>query len=147
MKKTNVVQRGVRLCAVLLLSGVSAAAAAQPQELIEMSGCTGGLVVHAGAADETLGRLLAQSSPAFVVQVLLKDGVAEARERLHGQKLLGRVFVDPSNGQGLSGGALSCVDSSVNLLIAEGPIDADEIQRVLGPGGVALLKRGRRGSV
>ena len=120
---------------VALLVLTTTAIAAEPGTLIEMSGVTGGLVVDAGAVDENLGRQLAEGNPAFLVQVLLTGDVAGARRRLADQNMLQRVSVDSFDGQ-----TLPCIDGSVNLLLAERPITAKEIQRVLAPGGVALVK-------
>jgi len=129
------VMKGLYLCTAFLL--LQARATAASEELIREAGFKGGLVVHVGASDTKLGQQFAAGKTPSVVHVLLKDGAARAREELHGQKLLGRVFADPWDGR-----RLPQVDGSVNLLIVEGAFDPEEMQRVLAPGGVAMVKRG-----
>ena len=97
------------------------------------------LVVHAGAADTRLGQQIAANHANSVVQVLLRTSVMDAREDLRSKKLLGKVFADSWDAS-----RLPQADSSVNLLIAESPVDTDELHRVLAPGGTALLKVGGR---
>jgi len=120
--------------ALLLLRPTATTASEVP---IEEAGFQGGLVVHVGATNTDLGRQLAAGEARAVVQVLLKDGVGEAREALRERGLLGRVFADSWDG-----GRLPQVDSSVNLLIVEASVDPIEVKRVVAPGSVALIKKG-----
>jgi len=120
------------LAAFVLLKTSTAAAS---ESLVEKTGFVGGLVVHAGAADTRLGQQIAANHPNSVVQVLLRTSVMDAREDLRSKKLLGKVFADSWDAS-----RLPQADGSVNLLIAESPVDTHELHRVLAPGGTALLK-------
>jgi len=124
---------GLYLLAAVLLLQTQAIAA--PVGLIKKTGFSGGLVVHVGAADTKLGQQFVAGSANSVVRVLMKDGVATAREELCERNLLGRVFADPWDGL-----HLPQVNGSVNLLIVESPVEPAEIRRVLAPGGNALVK-------
>lgn len=130
-------KKGVITVLVLILSlasGVWAAAG----DLVDAVGVKGGFVVCVGCED---GKLLAAlgANDGFVVQGLSDDpeAVATAREQVKSADLYGKVSVGLFNGK-----QLPYVESLVNLLVISeaGELSAEEIERVLVPGGVALIK-------
>ena len=106
------------------------------------SGVRGGLVVHLGSGD---GKLTAAfgASDGYLVHGLDADAanVEKARRHVRSLGLYGPVSIDR-----LDGDRLPYVDSLVSLLVVQkpGPIDMDEILRVLCPGGVACIEQGDR---
>ncbi|MEP6669520.1 MAG: PQQ-binding-like beta-propeller repeat protein [Chthoniobacter sp.] len=131
------------LCAVCCLAStaiVHAEPAAEAQAILEKSGVQGGLVVHLGIGDGALTAAL-HANDSYTVQGLDTDAarVAKVRETLFAKGGYGPVSVDRFDGK-----ALPYIDNFVNLLVAEntGGISMEEIQRVLVPNGVALIKQG-----
>ncbi len=108
------------------------------EDLADTIGVKGGFVVYVGCEDgkplTSLGK-----KDSFVVQGLSDnpDIVATAREQIKSAGLYGKVSVGLFNGK-----QLPYVKSLVNLLIVSdiGKLSADEIKRVLVPGGLALIK-------
>ena len=112
--------------------------AAEPVKLVEESGIKGGLVVHLGCGDGTRTAAL-RINDRYLVHGLDSDSqkVAAARKSIQARGLYGAVSVDTWNGK-----TLPYSDNLVNLIIAEdlASVTNNEIQRVLAPHGVALIK-------
>ncbi|MBD3267100.1 PQQ-binding-like beta-propeller repeat protein [bacterium] len=110
----------------------------QSQRILRASGFQGGLIVHVGCTD---GRLCAAlgNGPSRIAQGLSRDGkqVDQARKWIRSQGLYGKVSVKPWTGK-----KLPYAENLVNLLVCEtsGGQLQSEIQRVLAPGGVALIR-------
>ena len=108
------------------------------EDLADTIGVKGGFVVYVGCEDGKPLRSLGKKD-GFVVQGLSDnpDIVATAREQIKSAGLYGKVSVGLFNGK-----QLPYVKSLVNLLIVSdiGKLSADEIKRVLVPGGLALIK-------
>lgn len=108
--------------------------------LVEESGVQGGFIVHVGVsdADETASL---RTHERYQVHGLSKDEgvVAAARESLLNQGSYGSVAVAQWDGQ-----TLPYIENLVNLLVVEnaGDVSAEEIQRVLTPNGVAMVRDG-----
>jgi len=125
--------------------------AAQPAELVEASGVKGGLVVHLGCGDGTFTAGL-RVNDRYLVHGLDSDAknVGKAREHIHSKGLYGPVSVDVFNGK-----SLPYSDNLVNLIVIDDQkvsgvsvqVSGREIERVLAPGGVALLPKGLKSQV
>ena len=131
--------------AVALLISLSAAALPGPAEeasaILAEAGVKGGLVVHLGCGDGTLTAAL-RASESYVVHGLdaTAANVAAARKHIQAQGLYGPVCVDR-----LSSSRLPYIDNLVNLVVAEtlGDVPQAEVMRVLCPGGVACVRKGK----
>jgi len=125
---------------LVLIFSLAPGAWAVAEDLVDAVGVKGGFVVCVGCED---GKLLASlgANDGFVVQGLSDDpeAVAAAREQVKSADLYGKVSVGLFNGR-----QLPYVESLVNLLVISdaGELSADEIERVLVPGGLALIKEG-----
>jgi outer membrane protein assembly factor BamB len=110
------------------------------EDLVDTVGFKGGFIVYAGCEDAKLLTSRSQND-GFVVQGLSDDPktVATAREQIKSAKIYGKVSFVLFNGK-----QLPYVDSLVNLLVICDVYDltAEEIKRVLVPGGMALIKQG-----
>lgn len=136
----------IRFPATALLAAAVVAAAASPAvaagagELLKQSGIQGGIVVHLGCGDAALAAQL-RAGQQYLVQGLDTDAakVAAARASLLAAGEYGPVTVHAWDGR-----RLSYADNFVNLIVAEDPqqVSAEEILRVLVPGGVVLRQRG-----
>ena len=110
-------------------------------DLPDTVGIKGGFIVYVGCED---GKLLASlgANDGFIVQGLSENPktVTAAREQIKSAGIYGKVSVGLFNGK-----QLPYVDSLVNLLVVSdvGELSADEIKRVLVPGGLALIKEGQ----
>ncbi len=106
--------------------------------ILEATGVRGGLVVHLPCGD---GRLTAalRAGEGYLVHGLDPDpaNVRRARRHVASEGLCGTVTIDL-----LPPDHLPYVDNLVRLLVSEEPaaVSADEVMRVLSPGGVAYLK-------
>jgi len=136
----------IGLSSILLLVTANAVTAqaeeATPADsLLKNTGVTGGLVVHVGCGD---GRRTVDLRPdgRCVVHGLENDPAAvdHARKHIRAKGLYGPVSV-----RLWDGGRLPYADNLVNLLVVqcELPGAADEILRVLAPGGVAVVEEAR----
>lgn len=112
---------------------------ATAQQILQVSGVQGGLVVHLGCGD---GRLTAalRASNRYLVHGLDRDPgkVEQARELLDSLGLYGAVSAACRTGR-----ELPYVDNLVNLLVVTEPewIElGEELARVLSPGGVAMIR-------
>ncbi len=110
----------------------------QARQILQATGVRGGLIVHLGCGEGRLTAALAAEGP-FLVHGLETDAenVKKARATIRAKGLYGAVSVKPFHGK-----RLPYVDNLVNLLVAEVPsvAGAEEIMRVLAPGGVAYVK-------
>ena len=122
------------VASVFLLSFCTGARARDP---LSASGVEGGLVVHVGG--DNAQRLTAWAAEGFVVQGLSRDPsvVAKMRRHLQAAGKFGRVSVGPFDGT-----RLPYVDSLVNVLVISEPgrLRAEEVVRVLVPGGTAFVE-------
>ena len=106
--------------------------------LLEQSGVRGGFVVQLGVGD---GQRLAALKPndSYQVQGIDRDeaAVQRARQTLHKLNVYGPVAADRFDGV-----ELPYIDNLVNLFVAEdlGSLKMEEVQRVLVPNGVAMIK-------
>ena len=131
--------KGVFIISVLIFSLVPVTWTAG-QDLLDAVDVKGGFVVYVGCED---GKPLTSlgANDAFVVQGLSDDpeAVSVAREQVKSAGMYGKISVGLFNGQ-----HLPYVEGLVNLLVlsATGELSADEIKRVLVPGGLALVKEG-----
>ena len=132
--------KGISIVLVLIVSLMSATRAAG-QDLADAVGVKGGFVVCVGCEN---GKQFASlgAKDGFVVQGLYDDpqAVTAARERIKAAGTYGKVSVGLFNGK-----QLPYVESLVNLLVIcdAGELSADEIERVMVPGGLALIKDGQ----
>jgi len=120
----------------------SSSSAEEARRILASTGVQGGLIVHFGCGD---GELLAElgDDARFIVHGLDADAenVARARARVLSRGLDGRVSADRCDGR-----KLPYVDNLANLFVARdvGELPAGEVERVLCPGGVALVHRNGR---
>jgi len=132
---------GASLTSLGLLQAVHQSPEDAAADILKATGITGGLIVHLGCGD---GRLTAalHASDSFLVHGLDRDpaNVQRARKYIASRGLYGNVSVDR-----LTGSALPYADNLVRLLVVQDPsgIPRSEIRRVLAPGGVAYVRRGR----
>ena len=125
---------------------IAAAADASPESdaksLIDQAGVKGGLVVELGlGSDEGVLATALRANESYTVQVIDTDGarVAKAREAIYAKGVYGSVCVNQFDGK-----LLPYIDNFVNLIVVEklGDVSVEEVQRVLVPNGVALIKNG-----
>jgi len=125
---------------VLIFSLVPSSWAAA-EDLVDAVGVKGGFIAYVGCED---GKRLAYigEDGRLMVQGLYDEpeAVAAAREQIKSAGIYGKVSIGLFNGK-----QLPYVDSMVNLLVISdvGELSADEIKRVLVPGGLALIKTGQ----
>jgi len=130
------------IVALVVLGSVSVGRAAEktPGELLVFSGVRGGLVVHLGCDRGELTTGL-HAGDNFIVHGLDADGanVASARKHIKSLGLYGRVSV-----RRWDEATLPYIDNMVNLVVCTdaGKVPADEIMRVLAPGGTLCVKKG-----
>jgi outer membrane protein assembly factor BamB/SAM-dependent methyltransferase len=109
------------------------------QEILDATGVKGGLIVHLGCGDGELTAAL-HAGDNCTVQGLDPDAknVAAARKHIQSLGLYGKVSAEP-----LSGKRLPYVDNLATLVVAEnlGNVPMEEVLRVLGPLGVAYVKK------
>jgi outer membrane protein assembly factor BamB len=127
---------------------VDAKARGEAKEIIAEAGIKGGLVVHLGCGDGTQTAAL-RVNDRYLVHGLDSDRqkVAAARRDIQARGLYGTVSVDVWEGK-----VLPYADNLVNLIVMDDQkvsgvsvqVSGREIERVLAPGGVALLPKGFR---
>ena len=120
------------------------AAGAPAKQLIQASGATGGLVVHVGSQP---AREFAQwttelkRDDRFVVHGLYRgpDSMRQVRQAMRELAEYGSVAAET-----WSVASLPYTDGLVNAIIVtdQGDVAMDELDRVLAPGGVAIVRRG-----
>ncbi|MCB1226797.1 MAG: PQQ-binding-like beta-propeller repeat protein [Verrucomicrobiales bacterium] len=132
------------LIPLALLSSAPAALATPAEEaaaIHQLAGLPGGFAVHVGAGDASLTAAL-HTSDAWQVQGLEADesAVTADRQRLEKAGTYGPVSVESWT----PGSGLPYLENLVNLLVIEdaATVSEDEIQRVLTPRGVALVRQG-----
>jgi len=108
------------------------------RQILDEAGIKGGLIVHLGCGDGKLTGALG-AGDSYLVQGLDADptNVAKAREYLRQRGIYGKVSISDWSGDRLPYG-----DNVVNLVVirdAGCEIRDEEIQRVLTPGGVAII--------
>jgi len=115
-----------------------AQAAKQARQILATAGVQGGFVVHLGCGNGALTAAL-RASDSYLVHGLDRDParIAKAREHIRALGLYGPVSVDT-----LDGKALPYVDRLAKLVVVDdaGGVGADEVMRVLAPGGVVCLR-------
>jgi outer membrane protein assembly factor BamB len=127
---------------IATVAGSASADSVTAEAIYKATGVRGGLVVHLGCGDGQLTAAL-RAADRYLVHGLDTDAacVAKTRELLHSKGLYGPVSADRFDGRNLP-----YVDELVNLLVAGdlGEVTADEVRRVLAPGGVAYVRQGDR---
>jgi len=129
---------GVFQCPASCAADSSGNEAQQAQQILQVTGVNGGLVIHLGSGD---GRLTAalRADERYLVQGLETDPkkVEQARQHIQSLGLYGPVSVDLYDGR-----HLHYAEDMVNLVVAErvDQVSRDELLRVLAPSGVAYLK-------
>ncbi|MHC4518665.1 MAG: outer membrane protein assembly factor BamB family protein, partial [Planctomycetota bacterium] len=112
------------------------------REILEATGVKGGLIIHVGCGDGELTAAL-RVNDRYLVHGLDSDGRNVARARKHVQELglYGPVSIDL-----LRDKRLPYTDNLVNVVVAEQAmgVPAEEVTRVLRPGGVAYVKQDGR---
>ncbi len=153
MKDTFAVRRSDRpssslrslLCALaticaLTSSALAASPEAEAKTIVQTAGIKGGIVVQLGIGDGKLTAALRVNN-SYQVQGLDTDAkkVAAARESIYATGKYGPVAVEKFDGK-----LLPYIDNFANLLVAEdlGGISMAEVNRILVPNGVAMIKKG-----
>jgi len=110
------------------------------EEILDIAGVRGGLVVHIGCDEGKLTAAL-RADDRWVVHGLDvdEDKVAAACEYVKSKGMYGPVSIDVFDGR-----YLPYADDLANLVVAEdlGEVEMDEVMRVLCPQGVACVKSG-----
>ncbi len=126
------------LLSLLLVTSVYGARSAE--ELIQQTGTQGGVVAHLGCGNGQLTADLCLNDR-FLVHGLDTDlsSIKKAKARFDSLGIYGRVSAEYFDGTHLPYG-----DNIANLIVVENPfdVDANELERVLVPGGAALVKSG-----
>ena len=122
---------------VIALSVALSASGETAANLLSQAGIKGGLIVHVGSTDAKLTTSL-RANASYQVQALTRDPVTLATLREGIGTAYGPVAADL-----LTTPHLPFIENLVNLLVVEDPqISRHEIDRVLVPNGVALIKAG-----
>ncbi len=132
-----------RLACMAFLSGAAHATPVDTAtEVLRQSGIQGGVVLHVGVGTGEL-TLALRRSDAFLVHGLDHDAerVAAARKRIVRTGQHGPVTVEHWTRD-----TLPFIDNLVNLVVVEdaGPVPMTEVQRVLCPSGVAMVRTGAK---
>ena len=109
------------------------------QAILDSSGVQGGLVVHVGCGNGELTAAL-HANGKYLVHGLDVDAesVEKARDHVSSLGRYGKVTVDTFDGK-----TLPYIDNLVNLVVisdSSDQVSADELARVLAPGGIALVE-------
>ncbi|MBC8869697.1 MAG: PQQ-binding-like beta-propeller repeat protein [Planctomycetes bacterium] len=109
------------------------------QAILDFSGVQGGLVVHVGCGNGELTAAL-HTNGKYLIHGLDVEAanVEKARDHISSLGLYGKVTVCTFDGK-----TLPYIDNLINLVVisdSSDQVSADEIARVLAPGGVALVK-------
>jgi len=106
-------------------------------DVVKDSGIRGGIAVHLNCGDGTDTAAMVTGNR-LLVHGLDKDmgNVAKAREHIRSKGLYGRVSVARFDGR-----SLPYADNTINLVVSSGEcrVTSDELNRVLVPGGVAIV--------
>lgn len=126
--------------AALTLNRAVAAPADVAADVLAASGIRGGFVVHLGCGDGALTAAL-RATDSFQVHGIDTSSarIAATRAALQARGVYGPVSADRFDGQ-----TLPYIDGMVNLVVAEdlGDVALHEVERVLCPRGVALIRQG-----
>ncbi len=112
----------------------------QAESILEASGVGGGLIVHLYCGNGQLTTALGVGHGRLVHGLTRRStDLAEARKTIDRKRLHGAVSVDL-----ITEKTLPYVDNSVNLIVAEGPVEVSEkeMMRVLAPRGVVYRRAG-----
>ncbi|TWU06489.1 outer membrane protein assembly factor BamB family protein [Stieleria varia] len=127
-------------CVVLVpVSESNADTADDAKQILSQADFSGGFIVHLDAGDGRLTAALRQNDSTQVHGLVRGDGDIEPiRDRIRSEGHYGDVAIDR-----LEGTELPYVDNLVNLLVTDslGDVSMEEVQRVLVPNGIALIKR------
>jgi outer membrane protein assembly factor BamB len=125
--------------AFLLSALCSPLLAGEAEDILSQSGVKGGIVVHVGCGDGSLTQKL-RADERYQVQGLTKEAasVPAMREAIHKAGTSGAVAVESWDG-----GHLPYIENYVNLLVVDdaASVSKEEIDRVLTPLGVAMLRK------
>jgi len=109
------------------------------QEIYDLTGIRGGVVVHLGCGDGRLTRAL-RINDRYTIQGLEEDPVkvAEARSYIKERGMYGPISVEQ-----FVGTILPYTDNLINLIVVQkaGKISKDEMMRVVAPGGAICVRR------
>ncbi|MCW0221503.1 MAG: PQQ-binding-like beta-propeller repeat protein, partial [Prosthecobacter sp.] len=125
------------ILALLLTLGTSLLAD-DATDILQLSGVKGGIIVHVGCGDGTLTSAL-KASDRYQVQGLTQDETAlgKIRENIHQAGQYGALAVETWDGTNLP-----YIENFVNLLVVDqAKVDKAEIDRVLTPLGVAMIRK------
>ena len=127
-------------CLAVWPVAVSVKAEVSHHELLTASGVKGGLVVCVGCDDPQLLVDFGKAGP-YLVQGLDTDAknVEAAKKLIQSKGIYGKVAADVFGGENLP-----YVDNLVNLLVVLNPgcaVPAEEVERVLAPRGVAVIRK------
>ncbi|MBK8090759.1 MAG: PQQ-binding-like beta-propeller repeat protein [Verrucomicrobiaceae bacterium] len=124
----------------LLFAPCSPLLAGEAEDILAQSGVKGGIVVHVGCGDGTVTQKL-RANDSYQVQGLTTNpgALGTIRESIHKTGGYGAVAIDAWDGK-----HLPYIENYVNLLVIEdaGSVSKEEIDRVLAPLGVAMVKKG-----
>jgi len=113
----------------------------EARRILDATGTKGGLVVHLGCGSAEL-TVEFSAGDGYLIHGLDADvdNVRQAREYVRSRGLYGRVSIDRQIGR-----RLPYADNLVNLVVAETlhEVPADEVMRVLRPGGTAYVRQGQ----
>lgn len=124
-----------RIAVLSLLLSHPSAPAQTAADLLTQSGVKGGLVVHVGASDAKITAGL-RANDSYQVRALTRDAAALEKLRAEIGEDYGAVSADL-----LSTPHLPFIENLVNLLVVEdAQVTREEVDRVLVPNGVALIK-------
>ena len=119
---------------------LSSAFADEASDILAQSGVKGGIVVHVGCGDGAVTQKL-RANEAYQVQGLTQEAgkVPAIRDAIYKAGVSGAVAVSEWNGK-----HLPYIENYVNLLVIEDAtaVAKEEIDRVLTPLGVAMIKKG-----
>jgi outer membrane protein assembly factor BamB len=112
----------------------------EASDILAQSGVKGGIVVHVGCGDGSVTQKL-RANDSYQVQGLTKeaDKVSAIRDSIYKAGVSGAVAISEWNGK-----HLPYIENYVNLLVIEdaAAVSKEEIDRVLTPLGVAMVKKG-----
>ena len=111
----------------------------EASDILSQSGVKGGIMVHVGCGDGTVTQKL-RANDSYQVQGLTKeaDKVPAIRDSIYKAGVSGAVAISEWNGK-----HLPYIENYVNLLVVEdAAVSKEEIDRVLTPLGVAMIKKG-----
>jgi len=133
-------RRPMKRLVFFLLAPFSSLLAGEAEDILAQSGVKGGIVVHVGCGDGTVTQKLRANDSYQVQGLTTNTGALETiRESIHKTGAYGAVAIE-----GWDGKHLPYIENYVNLLVIEdaAAVSKEEIDRVLTPLGVAMVKKG-----